>query len=96
VNDTDGVDGMQRQPLENASILRSDQIVVIGISVDDAAASGRDAIQSVLIDWLKERQNGAGSLYLPGFDELFTAPELARCDVILLAGHHHWNDRPGL
>jgi hypothetical protein len=37
--------------------------VVAGVGVDDASASGCDAIEAALIDWLKECENGAGSLY---------------------------------
>src|ERR1700681_291351 len=40
VHEADGVDGMQRETLECAGLLRSDQLMVAGVSVDDAAASG--------------------------------------------------------
>ena len=96
MHDADGVDGMQHQTLECAGLLRGDQVIVAGIGIDDTAASGRHAIKPPLINGLQERENGAGSQHLLGFDQLLATPELARCDVILLAGHHHRDDRPGL
>ena len=84
------------KPLNAPVSFDGNQVVVAGIGVDDAAASGRDAIKAAFIDRLQERENGAGSLHLLRFDQLLAAPELARRDVILLAGHHHRNNGPGL
>src|SRR5258706_16183428 len=45
MHEADGVDGMQHKTLECAGLLRSNQVVVAGIGVDDATASGRNAIK---------------------------------------------------
>jgi hypothetical protein len=70
VHDTDGVDGMQHQTLECARLLCSNLIMVAGVGVDHATASGRHAIKAALIDRLQERENGAGSLHLLRLDKL--------------------------
>ena len=70
--------------------------MVAGIRVDDATASGRNAIKAAFVDWLQERENGARALYLLRLDKLLATPELAGCDVILHARHHHRNNHPGL
>src|SRR5712671_4444433 len=91
MHEADGVDGMQHKTLECAGLLRSNQVVVAGIGVDDAAASGRNAIKAAFVDRFEERENGARSQHLLRFDQLLATPELAGCDVILHARHHHRN-----
>src|SRR5258706_15150831 len=83
MHEADGVDGMQHKTLECAGLLGSNPVVVAGIGVDNAATSRRNAIKAALIDWLQERQNGAGSQHLLRFDQLFATPELPRYDIIL-------------
>ena len=62
VNERHGVDHVQREPSARADVLRLQQLVIVAVGVGDAAAAGRNVLQSALVERLQEDQDGARPL----------------------------------
>src|SRR5262245_19295586 len=96
MNEPQGIDGVKSQTLYEASLLRSDRVVIVGIGVGDAAAAWRYPVQSTGVERFKIRQKGAGPGHLLRIDQLLAAAELSGGDELLNVGDHHRNNGEGL
>ncbi len=90
------VDRVQANPLQRAGIFFRDNLMIAGIGIDDAAASGGHSLHAALIDWLQEYQNRAWSHDILRLKKLLSAAELAGCDIVLDTRDNHRDDCPWL
>src|SRR5438477_11156366 len=88
------IDDMQRNALHGARLGIVDHVMIARVSIDDAAAAGRDALQSVLVKRLQEREDRARPLQVLCLDQLLAGAKLTGGDKVLHAGDHEWNDHP--
>src|SRR3569623_2055486 len=94
MHDSDSVDGVQPDALQQASLLCGDEVMVAGVGVCNTTATRRDALKTTFIDGLHQDKFRTRLQALLGFEELFAAPELASCDIILHASNDHWDNDP--
>src|SRR5262245_40378632 len=92
VHEAEGVDCMKHYGAERACVLRDDDVMIVGIGIGDAAAARCYAVKAAFEERLEKDQERAGSCHLLSLDQLLSAPELARGDIILDVGDNHRND----
>src|SRR6478736_2950923 len=95
MNEPRRIDDMQRNALHGASLGIVDHIMIARVSIDDAAAAGRDALQPVLVERLQEREDRTRPLQVLCLDQLLAGAKLTGGDKVLHTGDHEWNDHPG-
>src|SRR5215831_9057058 len=92
VHEAEGVNGMKHYGAEGTCVLRDDDVMIVGICIGDATAAGCHAIKAALEERFEKDQERARSSHLLRIDQLFSAAELARGDIILNVGDNHRND----
>src|SRR5215470_6582632 len=92
MHEAEGVNCMKHDGAEGACVLRDDDVMIVGICIGYAAAARCYAIKAAFEERLEKDQERARSCHLLSLDQLFSAPELARGDVILDGGDNHRND----
>src|SRR5262249_22030530 len=98
----EGVQGCERihsvkhRTPQEACVFCDDRVVIVGIGIGNAAAAWRYTVEPALEERLKEYEEGAWPSHLLRINQLLAATELARGDVILHVGDHHWDNGPRL
>src|SRR5216683_4950047 len=94
MHEREGVDGVQRKASDRAAC--GNLVMVVGIGVCNAAATGSDAVEASFVEGFEKGYERARSRYLLRIDQLLAASELAGGDIVLNIGDHHRDDREGL
>ena len=83
---------MERNSPKGTCILRNNFVVVVGISIGNAAAAWRHALEPTLEKGLEENKKRTRLFHLLRIDQLLTTPELAGGNLVLHICHHHRDD----
>src|SRR5712672_395524 len=81
MHQSDAVDDMQTDFPTCAGLLCDDLLVIAGVGVDDAAAAGRHAVETALVERLQKHEERARPGDALRLDQLLAAAELAGGDV---------------
>ena len=96
VHQSKGIDRVESRSLKHARFFRRDRIVIIGISIRDAATAGSNALESAFEEGLQVYREGAGPRHLLRINQLLSGAKLASGDIVLHIRDHHRDDGPGL
>ena len=86
MHQSDRIHDMQKQPSADAYIPVRQRVVIVGVGVRNAAASGRDPVQTAFEKWLQEDGQRTRTGGLQRIDQLLGRSHLAGRDEVLHGG----------
>src|SRR5689334_17152490 len=86
------INNVKNHAFESAGVFGNDRVMVIRVGIGDAAAAGRQIVNSAFVERLEKSEKGARPRHLLQVDQLLAATKLAGSNVFLYVRDHHGDD----